>query len=315
MSVQSQVGAGHPDEAQVRRLPSATGDLRVAKSDLEEFGYCVLEGLLAPEKVKHLRERVMHQTAAEEARGLHDQAQGASASQYVYMLINKGAIFRELVEHPAILELVEHVLGPDFLLSASDAVICKPGGSVMPLHTDQWWMPHPVPRNGPQLRVGSIRRFTYRNEANEQAGRLISAAAVANVMWMVSDFTEDNGATRLVPGSHLSGEQPNPSVPYKVASIAGTGSAGTAIVFDGRIWHATGSNTTDQPRAGVITAYCGPQFRPMENYTLGARPEVLESASPRLLSLMGFKVWDGYGKLDDPGETFITRDKMPVGEL
>jgi ectoine hydroxylase-related dioxygenase (phytanoyl-CoA dioxygenase family) len=295
-------------------LPRATTDLRQAKSDLDLFGYCLLSNLLSEPQLRSLQEKVPRQAKAEEERGLHDQAQGSAASQYVYMLINKGDVFLELVQHPVILEMIEHVLGPEFLLSASDAIIAKPGGGLMPLHTDQWWMPPPAAEGAPQIRVGAIKRFN-KGSTRTEPGKSISAAACANVMWMVSDFTEENGGTRLVPRSHLCGEQPDPSVPHKVESIAGAGPAGTALVFDGRLWHATGSNTTRQARLGVITAYCGPQFRPMENYTLGAREEIVKSASPRLLGLLGFKIWDGYGKLDDPNETFIARGRKPVGAL
>jgi ectoine hydroxylase-related dioxygenase (phytanoyl-CoA dioxygenase family) len=261
-----------------------------------------------------MQERLARQAAAEEARGLHDQAQGAASSQYVYMLINKGEIFLDLVQNAAVLEVVESLLGPDFLLSATDGIVCKPGGSLMPLHTDQWWMPAPTPRNAPQTKVGALRRFKFDADKGGPA-KPISAAAVCTVMWMVSDFSEANGGTRLVPGSHLSGEQPDPAVPHRVDSIAGSGKAGTVLIFDGRLWHATGANTTDAPRLGVVTAYCGPQFRPMENYTLGARPEIVKGASKRLLGLLGFKVWDGYGKIDDPGEEFISREKQVIGEL
>ena len=296
------------------RLPAATTDLQQAKSDLDQFGYCILSNLLTIQQVKKLQECVPRQAKAEEERGLHDQAQGASTSQYVYMLVNKGDIFLDLVQHPVILEMIEHVLGPEFLLSASDAIIAKPGGGLMPLHTDQWWMPPPAAEGAAQVRVGAIKRFN-RGSTRTEPGKSISAAACANVMWMVSDFTEENGGTRLVPRSHLYGEQPDPSVPHKVKSIAGMGPAGTALVFDGRLWHATGSNVTRDARLGVITAYCGPQYRPMENYTLGARDDIVKSASPRLLSLLGFKIWDGYGKLDDPNEKFIARGRTPVGEL
>lgn len=303
-----------PGLTKPERLPEPTRNLAVAKANLREFGYCLLPDMLSPDQVAALRARVVAQAAAEESRGLVDQAQGKTATQYVYMLINKGAVFLELVQNATMLELIESVLGPDFLLSAYDAIISKPGGGLMPLHTDQWWMPSPVPRNQPPIRVGMMRRFTHR-PVNADPSTPISAAAVANVMWMVSDFTADNGATRLVPGSHLAGEQPDPSVPHKVDSIAGVGPAGSALVFDGRLWHATGSNVTDQARLGVITAYCGPQFRPMENYTLGVRDDIIKSASPKLLSLLGFKVWDGYGKIDDPGDEFISRDKPVTVEL
>ena len=90
-------------------------------------------------------------------------------------------------------------------------------------------------------------------------------------------------------------------------TTAGTSSAGWALVFDSRMWHATGANQTDAARIGIINVYCGLQFRPMENYTLGATDDIVANASSELLALLGFRIWDGYGKLDDPGVEFIAR--------
>jgi ectoine hydroxylase-related dioxygenase (phytanoyl-CoA dioxygenase family) len=290
-------------------LPHPTTDAARAKGDLDSHGYCILTGLLNAGQIADMQARVPQLAAREENRRLHDHAQGETTNQYIYMMINKGGVFLDLVRHPAILEMVGHVLGPEFLLSASDAILCKPGGTEMPLHSDQWWLPPPTPRNRrPEMRAGEMRRFTHRADTGG-SDKPISPAAVCSVMWMVSDFSAENGATRLVPGSHLSGEQPDPAVPYSLETECGAGAAGSALIFDSRLWHATGANRTDSPRIGIINVYCGPQFRPMENYTLGAAEEIVADASPELLALLGFRVWDGYGKLDDPGAEFIVRPR------
>jgi len=288
-------------------LPRPTSDLAQAKSDLARHGYTILTGLLDGEAVAEMQVRLPELAAEEEARALYDHAQGETINQYVYMMINKGQVFLDLVQHPAILDMVGHVLGPEFLLSASDAILCKPGGAAMPLHSDQWWLPPPTPRDRPpDMRAGEMRRFTHRADTGGR-DKPIAPAAALSVMWMVSDFSADNGATRLVPGSHLSGEQPDPAVPYAMETEAGEGKAGSALIFDSRLRHATGANRTEEARIGIINVYCGPQFRPMENYTLGAAEGIVANASPQLLALLGFRVWDGYGKLDDPGVDFISR--------
>ncbi|MCK1758644.1 phytanoyl-CoA dioxygenase family protein [Bradyrhizobium sp. 137] len=83
--------------------------------------------------------------------------------------------------------------------------------------------------------------------------------AGANVIWLLTDFTEENGGTRLVAGSHLLPDGPDSSVPYKAPTIAATGKAGSIVFFDGRLWHGTGQNLTDEPRIGLLTFYVGPQ--------------------------------------------------------
>jgi ectoine hydroxylase-related dioxygenase (phytanoyl-CoA dioxygenase family) len=60
------------------------------------------------------------------------------------------------------------------------------------------------------------------------------------------------------------------------------------MVFDGRLWRGTGANTGNRRRMGLLTTFNGPQLRPQENFTVGTRQEVLASASPDLLELLGF---------------------------
>ena len=79
---------------------------------------------------------------------------------------------------------------------------------------------------------------------------MIAPAVVVNVMWMLVDFTAENGGTRLVPRSHLTGRHPDKGLDKDVEPIAAEGPAGTAMVFDGRMWHGTGANVSDGPRLG-----------------------------------------------------------------
>lgn len=81
-------------------------------------------------------------------------------------------------------------------------------------------------------------------------------------------------------------------------TIAATAKAGSCLFFDGRLWHATGQNTTDEARIGLLAYHCGPQFRQLENYFLGLDPAVLHEASERLLDLLGFTAWFNYGHAD-----------------
>jgi len=119
-----------------------------------------------------------------------------------------------------------------------------------------------------------------------------------NVIWLLTDFSEENGGTRLVPGSHLLPDGPDSSVPYKVPTIAATGKAGSIVFFDRRLWHGTGQNLTDEPRIGLLTFYVGPQFRQNENFFLGLDSAVIEQSPDRLLDLLGYTTRFYFGQTD-----------------
>lgn len=316
--------------------PPPTPDPEVAIARLREFGYCILEDALSPEVLAETRERLVAQADAERAAGVAFEDQGPDQGRYkdfgvlredaftaaaggvnqrVWMLVNKGQVFRDAVTHPVITPIVESLLGPDFLLSTLSANIAKPGGVEMGLHTDQWWMPRPLPRSAPPVVAGDIKRGEYYGADDGDPDAVISPPVVCNVIFFLNDFTDRNGGTRLVPKSHLSGQQPPPGVPHTVPSIAAAGPAGAAVIVDGRVWHGTGANRANEPRLGFLATYCAPQFRTQENYTLGVDPAVLEDASEELRMRLGFKVWNAYGRTGDPHAGFVYPPRAPIGEM
>ena len=299
-------------------LPQPTTDLSLAKAHLDEFGYCLLANALTPKQVEALRTRLVEQAAAEKQQGLAYEDGGtdrdSGINQRVWMLINKGEIFHEPLLHKEVHELIGHVLGEQYLLSCYTANIAKPGGVAMNLHTDQWWMPPPTRRDRSPLPAGSITR-ERRDVDDAGSPSMIAPAVVVNVMWMLVDFTAENGGTRLVPRSHLTGHHPDKELDKDIEPIAAEGPAGTAMVFDGRLWHGTGANVSAGPRLGVLSTFCGPQFRTQENLTVGTSKEVLENAPPELLALLGFKVWNAYGRVESPAVDFIAPDETSLGEL
>lgn len=281
-------------------LPPANTDIEVLKSNLDEYGCCLVKAALDAHQLAQVRERLAQQAQAERALEIAYRNPGHVDNQWVNMLVNKGVEFEQLVVHPLTSELIAHVLGEAYLLSCCDAQIKHPGSDFMPLHTDQWWMPPPVPTGASHVRPASMQRSDGDALTSVCESDAIAPPAVANVMWMISDFTVHNGATLVVPGSHRSGRQPDKSVPHRIETVAGVGAGGTALVFDGRLWHAAGRNTTNQSRYGITCTFCGPQFRQLENYTHGLRPEVAERASPLLLQRLGFTAWSTYGHTGDP---------------
>jgi ectoine hydroxylase-related dioxygenase (phytanoyl-CoA dioxygenase family) len=264
-------------------------DLDVARARLDADGYVVIDDALDPELLERLRARVVEQAAGERAAGVaHLEWDGAN--QRLWQLPGKGAVFLELLLHPLLDEMMGFLLGPHFLLSSLTANIAGRGGDEMFLHSDQGYVSFATPK-----------------------------PVVANVMWMLSDFTDDNGATRVVPGSHLRTEVLGKTgVPAGTESVAATGRAGSAMVFDGRLWHGTGKNITAEARYGVLSYHCRPWVRQQENHFLALPDDLVAGLDERLLARLGWKMWAGLGKTgqgQQTGDEFVARLERPVGEL
>ena len=160
----------------------------------------------------------------------------------------------------------------------------------MPLHIDQWFMPHPVDPKEDYPRASDVRRSEQKRGDPVTARHPINPPVVCNVMFAITDFTVENGATRLLPGSHRSGLHPVPGRDYDVfyAEVP----AGSFVVWEGRTWHAASLNTGDSPRVGITTYWSAPFIRQLLNFPYGLRPEVADALTEHERALMGFKAWD-----------------------
>ena len=320
----------------VADAPELTEDLDQAKQDLDEFGLCLVANALTGEALKTTRRRLVEQAAAEAERGLDHRDGGANqrimdesgrfkadafttanggVNQRLWMLANKGACFRDLIEHPLVDELVGHVLGAEFILSTLSANIAKPGGVRMGLHTDQWWMPQPVRPGSTFERASEITRMPTPGFIHPDPSLGIAPPVVANTMWMVSDFSPQNGATEVVPGSHLSGAHPHPTDQGDYPIFQPKAPAGTLMVFDGRLWHGTGAHAGGGDRLGALATFCCPQFRQQENQTLGLDRALWSQLSDKLKARLGFKVWNAYGRIEGEFGGMVVPEPERIGEL
>ncbi|HUZ12721.1 MAG TPA: phytanoyl-CoA dioxygenase family protein [Caulobacteraceae bacterium] len=258
-------------------------EVDAALADLAEHGYCILERALSGEATAALGARVAEQAAGEIARGEGFVESGIN--QRVWMLPNKGRMFRDLILDPLVERFMGHLLGPQFLLSSLTANVARPGGAPMYLHRDQgyvdFWTEKPL---------------------------------VANLLFMLDDFSEANGATRLVPGSHLARER-RPYAPEE--TVAAEGPAGSVMVFDGRLVHGTGANHAEGGERRALLAYhCRPFVRQQENYFLGLDPQIRRRERPQLLARLGFEIWAGLGRTGNPGQAGVLAPlEQPVGPL
>src|SRR3954453_16842996 len=132
---------------------------------------------------------------------------------------------------------------------------------------------------------------------------------VCNSMWALTDFTEANGATRIIPGSHLRDHNPDYGAPYD--SIAAEMPKGAVLVWHGSLWHGGGANTTGERRVGVAMNYCAGYIRQQENQQLGIPVDVARGFPPRLRELVGYGIYNGLiGHIDkqDPAKVLLDAD-------
>lgn len=240
-------------------------DPDAGRTDLDRYGYCLVADALDPTSVLEIRALLLARAQQERAEGT-DYVYADGSNQRIWSLLNKGAIFSALAEHPVALELERHLLGEHLLLSNLSANIAGPGGRPMAQHWDQDFVPRPWPY-----------------------------PMMSHIIWMIDDFTEDNGPTVVAPGSHLLDGRPPEG-----ATIAATGPAGTALCVDARTWHGTAPNRARTQRIGVLAYYCRMFVRPQEAFLRSLDPSVLERASPTLRSLLGEVQHDYIGMFDGP---------------
>ena len=321
--------------------PKPTDDFKKAKDDLKVWGYCLFLDAIPKEINENAKQRIIEQAEAEKKlnmafedgsntrkwgefreNNLEDVKKFNSTeggiNQRVWMLPNKGEEFLKILDNHHYFELMKIIIGDYPIVSSFGANIAKKGGVPMDLHTDQWWAPDPIDREKDFLPPASITRKKFNYEINKSIlknNHLIARPAVSNVLIMVNGMSSENGGTMVVPGSHLFGRHPEKDLDKDIKPIAAEGPPGCAIITDGRLWHGTGANITEEPRIAIIITFCGPQYRPQENYTFGLKKEVLKKLNDFQKELLGFRVWNGYGRTGDPTQDFIDSKEAPIGIL
>ena len=279
--------------------PSPTNDLDVLRADLDQFGYALARQWLGPDEVSQTRDRVhqesqRHAAPSDRLANIEDWVI-RGGDQWVLLMPGESGL-DDLVAHPHALDLARHLLGQRIHLSGFSSHVVHPGNQVMELHTDQWWLPRPVKPGEMTLRPGDVSRAVPCFGQPVPADHAINPAVVINVMWALSDFTKSSGCTRLVPGSHLSGVEPDPSQAWE--TVDAEVPAGGAVIWDARTWHASGANTGNAPRTGISATYCTHQFRQLQNHTAGIKPDAHAALSDEMRELLGFRLFSSYGATD-----------------
>ncbi len=238
-----------------------------------EQGYTVVEDAIAPDLVDELvdsLDRLEHDLSVVPA----DNSFEGRRTVRVYNLLVRGDVFAQVPVHANVLPVVEGVLDPGCLLSSLSSIAIGPDESPQPIHADDQIIPLPKPH----------------------------PAVVCNTMWALTDFTEANGATRLVPGTHL---QESPQFGGTYESIPAVMGRGSVLVWHGSLWHGGGANTTAERRIGLACNYCAGYIRQQENQQLGIPRAVARGFDERLARLCGYGIYSGLiGHIDkhDPIE-------------
>jgi ectoine hydroxylase-related dioxygenase (phytanoyl-CoA dioxygenase family) len=251
---------------------------------MKRDGFTILEDAIEPAVVAQLREdvrRLERELAVQPAQNLFEGLR----TMRIYNLLVHGAIYQQVPVHERVLPIIEGVLDRNCLVSSLSSIDIGPGEAAQPLHADDQLIPLPKPH----------------------------VSIICNSMWALTDFTIENGATRLVPGTHRADRSPQPfgeSVEPRAAEMK----AGSVLVFDGSIWHGGGANQSSEWRLGLAMNYCAGWMRQQENQQLGIPLDIARTFSPRLRKLVGFGLYRGLiGHIDKCSpEDLLDGTRRPV---
>lgn len=186
-----------------------------------------------------------------EFEGLH--------SERVYQLLSRSSVFADLVEHPLALAALDRALSPGYLISAFLAILVHPGETAQDLHFDDGFVQQPRPR----------------------------PSNMVSIIWAIDEFTETNGATEFIAGSHRWADGHDAAGAEIRKAVM---PAGSALIMDGLLMHRGGENVGSTDRLAITPQYCEPWARQQENHILGTPPEITAQLSPRVRELMGYSI-------------------------
>jgi ectoine hydroxylase-related dioxygenase (phytanoyl-CoA dioxygenase family) len=241
-------------------LGVTSGDLTdKERARLDEDGFLPLEDLLDADQLEAIRRRTAELTTAEGERAGLEVHQEAGTDR-LSDLVNKDPMFDVCLTHPRVLAAMAHVL-EDFKMFSLNSRAALPGQGHQALHTDFAAPPQP------------------------------GHYQVCNSIWLLDDFTEHNGATRIVPGSHRSGTVPGDALADPAATHPDEalvlGRAGTVVVFNSHAWHGGTLNTTDRPRRALHGAFCRRGVTQQLDQKAYLRPETAARLSPAATYILG----------------------------
>ncbi|MGB8506658.1 phytanoyl-CoA dioxygenase family protein [Mycobacterium sp.] len=267
-----------------------------ALAEIEELGYTVVKGVLDPASVaafledtnrlaRELPTVISNSTTVVKGFARPGQAP-VTGSDHDWVRIDNlllhGARYEALPVHPRVLPVVEGVLGHDCLLSWFMTSNQSPGAVAQRLHSDDEMYPLPRPHQ----------------------------PLLCNALIALCEFTEANGATQVVPGSHRWAA--TPAAPYPQGQPVEL-AAGDALIWNGSLWHTAAANRTDKPRPALTVNYCAGFLRQQVDQQLSIPRELVRRFDPRLRELIGYGLFARkMGRIDwRPPADYLDGDQHP----
>ena len=256
-------------------------EIEAHAAHIERDGYTILERVIEPDLLDALTADLTRIEREQHIVPAQNPFEGTRTVR-IYNLLARGDLYAQIPVHDAVLPIVEKVLDRGCLVSSLSSIAIDPDETAQPIHADDQVIPIPKPH----------------------------VAVICNTMWALTDFTEQNGATRLCPGTHRADRSP---IPFEeVPSIPAEMPRGSVLVWHGSLWHGGGANRSSARRLGLAMNYCAGYLRQQENQQLGIPLSIARSFSPRLRKLCGFGIYKGLiGHIDKCSPTDLLDDTPP----
>ena len=254
-------------------VPLSDAEIERRVAEIDDQGYTLLEGVIDPELIVALRDTVTRLIAELDIPFGENTFLGHNTRR-IFNLLPRDPIFAQVPLHATVLPLIDRVLGGQCLLSSLTAIEMNPGQRPQPFHADDGSITLPRPH--------------------------IALECIG--IWALTDFTNANGGTRIVPGSHKWDRAPVPGeqVDYVTVEMP----AGSVVVYHGSLWHGGGATDTDEHRMGIVVNHCAGFMRQEENQLLAIPRDVAVEFPRRLQELIGYGVFRGligHVEKQDPG--------------
>jgi len=236
---------------------------------IRDVGYTVIEQAGEPASIASLKQALLRIEREHNLAPAKTSFEGFKTLR-INNLLTYDDIFWEVPLSDNVLPIVERVLDKECLLSSFCSLVLGPGQEAQPIHEDTQLIPLPRPH----------------------------IPITLNAIWALSDFRSDNGATRIIPGSHKFDSSPEYGKEYDAETA--TMRAGSVMLFDSALWHGGGANASDERRFAFSCAYCWGWMRQQENLQLGISRETAKRFPRRLQELCGYSVYKGqFGHIDN----------------